>query len=245
MNCGNQTALLKTELSSMRSLKSTWHKLRALSSANVPAAGFAIILGIIPIAVILWMYMSVISSDISTDIKMILNLVVKTTSISLFIPMLLIAFNPLVLSEEYRICLKDVLKALRLYPRYLGFSLISGLFFVIFYIVCFGLPSFGSDPILRLVWIVLVNYWIAIILPAPVLMEKLSVSPVKAILLSYKHFHDLRWNIYLLALVLTILNALAFSLLIFPLLITIPLSWYAIRDYTNKLLEFELLSYRV
>ncbi len=29
----------------------------------------------------------------------------------------------------------------------------------------------GSDPILRLVWLVLVIYWLAILLPVPVLMN--------------------------------------------------------------------------
>lgn len=245
VECGNQTSVVKKELSAIQSLKKTWNAFQPHISANVPAAGFSIILGIIPIAIIVWIYITAITNEFNTDLQMILHLAIKTIAFSLFIPMLLISMKPLSSLDNYRITLKEVLSSLKSYPKYWLFSLISGFFFVLIHIVCFGLPSFGSDPILRLVWIVLINYWLAIILPAPVLMERLNVSPQKAILLSYKHFHDLRWNIYLLALVLFAMNALAFALLFFPLLVTIPLSWYVIRDYTNKLCDFELLSYRV
>jgi hypothetical protein len=92
---------------------------------------------------------------------------------------------------------------------------------------------------------VLVNYWVAIVAPAPVIMERLGINPFRAISLSYRHLHDVRWNIYLLVLVLGILNLLAFGLAIFPLLFSLPLSWFAIRDYTIKLEQFELFESRM
>jgi hypothetical protein len=121
------------------------------------------------------------------------------------------------------------------------------LFYSFIYLICFGLPNFGSLPILRLVWLVLVNYWIAIALPAVVLMEQFNWSPWFAIQKSYKHFHDLRWNIFLLALVLTFANLIAlglFFLLLIPLVFTLSLSLFAIRDYVRLLVDFELLDYR-
>jgi hypothetical protein len=78
--------------------------------------------------------------------------------------------------------------ALRCYPRYFLWTLINAVFFCIVYIICFGLPNFSSAPILHLVWLILVNYWIAIVLPSLVLMEELSINPWKAIIKSYQHF---------------------------------------------------------
>jgi len=101
---------------------------------------------------------------------------------------------------------------------------------------------------LRLVWLVLVNYWVAIVLPSLVLMEEMSYNPWKAIKKSYQHFQDVRWNIYLLALVLAGLNALGclfFWLLLIPEALILPLSLYAVRDYTRRLIDFELLNYRL
>jgi hypothetical protein len=87
---------------------------------------------------------------------------------------------------------------------------------------------------------VLVNYWIAVILPVPVLMERRDLSFWAALKLSYRHFHVVRWNMYLLVLALFILNSIAALLLIVPLVVTLPLSWFAVRDYTDLLLEYEL-----
>ena len=115
---------------------------------------------------------------------------------------------------------------------------------MLFYIICFGLPNFGSDPILRLVWIVLLNYWAAILLPVPMICETLNVNAFKGIRISIRHLQDVRWNIYLLVLVLGFINVLALFMFVFGLLITIPLTWYAIRDYTYTLIDFELLEYQ-
>jgi hypothetical protein len=91
------------------------------------------------------------------------------------------------------------------------------------------------------VWIVLINYYLALVLPVPVLMERKQLSFWAAFRVSYKYFHVVRWNIYLLALVLIVLNLVGFMLILVPLVITVPLSWYAIRDYTDLLLDFEII----
>jgi hypothetical protein len=160
-----------------------------------------------------------------------------------FAPFLLVAFAHVGKREDYQISLKDYGAALKQYPKYLLLGLGTGFYYALIYLICFGMPSFGSDPILRLVWVVLVNYWMAIILPVPALMEIKEIGVFRAIRLSYRHFHDIRWNLYLMALLLGILSSVATTLLLVGLLYMIPFFWFSVRDYTRKLIEFELLEY--
>ncbi len=244
VECGRQTDVVKQDLASMKSLGDTYGKFYPVKSASVPGAAFSLILGVIPMAVIIWLLNSIISLEDSTAMQMIMSLVIKSVAISVFVPFVLIGFNVINGSKDYKLELSGMLAALKTYPRYLLFALLSALYYSVLYIVCWGFPNFASLPILRLVWLVMLVYWVAIVLPAPVLMEKLGVSPLKAIRLSYRHFHDVRWNIFLLALVLAGMNALAFCLFFVPMVITLPLSLFAIRDYTERLVEYELLDYR-
>ena len=243
--CGTQSSVVKTDLSAISSLKQSYQKLTGHFSDSVPIASMATLLGIIPIAVIIFILSSVISLENGSDAQYLINLLIKSVLFSLFSPMALIPFAYVVSQNGHSMKLEGIAAYFKYYPKYLGFSLINAGYFALIHLICFGLPSFASDPILRLVWIVLLNYWLAIVLPVPILMEANGLSPLRAIRMSYKHFHDLRWNIYLLALVLAALNALAFSLAVFPLLFTLPLSYLAVRDYTMKLLEYELLDYRI
>lgn len=245
VSCGSQSPIVKTDLASMPSLKNTWNQISGNWSEYVPVAGIAIILGIIPMAAIIYIINFVIALESTTDLLYISNLLIKALLFSIFMPMVLIPFSKVAGKSDYSLKLDSLASFFKPYGKYLVFSLINALYFCLIHLICFGLPSFASDPILRLVWIVLVNYWIAIVLPAPVLMEVKQLSPFKAIAASYRHLHDLRWNIYLLVLVLAAINLFAFSLAIFPLLFSLPLSYFALRDYTMKLLEYELLEYRI
>ncbi|MDP2173369.1 MAG: hypothetical protein Q8M98_07720 [Candidatus Cloacimonadaceae bacterium] len=241
VGCGRQRPIVKTELSSMRSLGNTWAQAMKTKSANIPAGGFSVILGAIPIAVLIWLFSSIITFDGENLYSLLLGLAVKSIAFSLFVPFVLIGFNGIARKDEYSIGFKTMLSSLKSYPRYLVFSLTTALYYTIIYLICFGLPNFGSDPILRLVWVVLLNYWVAILLPVPALMERLQIPFFTALKTSYRHFHVVRWNLYLLALVLVLLNIAGAILFVVPLAITIPLSWFAIRDYTDLLLEYELI----
>lgn len=243
VSCGAQSPLVKNELSAWKSLKETRVKLKAKTAEMVPATGFSIILGIIPIAIISWIFHQYIHTEGTGQLLIIIA--AKSLLYSLFAPFVIIPMAVIGSSDDYRLKLRDLLLKLKDYPRYLLFCLLNALFGVIVYLICFGFPGFASDPILRLVWIVLLNYWAAIVLPAPIIMERRSMNPLKAIILSYRHFHDVRWNLYLLALVLGILNLAAFAIAIFPLLFSLPLSYFAIRDYVKLLEQYELLDYRI
>lgn len=247
VDCGRQTELVRNDLSAWKSIRESYHNFRPQASSAVPGIAFSVIAGLIPIALLIFLFNSIISIGNGSVIGTLLNLIVKAVSLSIFIPFVLIAFEPTSNHDKYSLSLAEMFSALRSYPKYLWFSLINAFYFVLIYIICFGLPNFSSHPILRLVWIVLVNYWVAICLPAVALISELKVSPWKAIKLSYRHFHDVRWNIYLLALILAVANlfsAVLFFLLLVPSVLSLAFSVFALRDYVRRLISFELLDYR-
>ncbi len=243
VECGRQTEIVKTDLSSMKSLKATYASFMPNKALAVPGSAVMLIAGILPTMILIWLFNKYISLETSTAIKMLVNLGVKSVALSIFIPIALSGFHAACNQDTYQLSFSSLTASLRSYPRYLVFTIISALYFSLIYIIGFGFPSFASLPFLRLVWIVLVNYWVAIAVPALVIMEQYPLNPWQAIKKSYHHFHDLRWNIYLLVLVLTIINLLAMLLLVVPLIITIPLSIFAVRDYIRKLISYELLDY--
>lgn len=240
MNCHRQSGLVRNELAAILSLKRTWDAYKQVRGQNVPLATPAILLGMIPLAIIVWVLNTSLALPSDTALKLVLAMIVNSAVLSIFIPFTLIGFKAVCEVPGYEAGKSLLASALKAYPRYLVFSLLNCLYFVVIYLICFGFPGFGSDPILRLVWLVLINYWVALVLPVPVLMERRKLSFLKALRLSYRHFHVVRWNIYLLSLVLFVINALAGLLFIVPLVITLPLSWFAIRDYTDLLLDYEL-----
>ncbi len=213
------------------------------------------------------LFPSLLSFDTNSTIGLLSHLLVKALSISIFFPFLLVGFHSIASKEASVSGKASVSLALAAYPRYLLLSLVSALYYVLIFVICFGLPKFGSDPILRLVWLVLAQYWIVVLLPVPVMMEEHDLSFFRALRLSYRHFHVVRWNMYLLLLVLILIIGIPFGISMFflaqafsasgganillllpallflvPLAVSIPYSWRAVRDYTNRLMEYELLS---
>jgi hypothetical protein len=50
-----------------------------------------------------------------------------------------------------------------------------------------------------------------------------------------------RWQLFLLGLILVLMNFVATALVLVPLIIILPLSWFAVRDYVDLLLEYEII----
>ncbi|GAB1365490.1 hypothetical protein MASR1M36_03610 [Candidatus Cloacimonadaceae bacterium] len=247
VDCGRQSQAVKNDLSAMASLAATYKKQRQSFSSSVPGFAFAVILGLIPICAVLYLFHSIISLDSNTVVGTFVNHLVKAIALSVFIPFILIAFKPICGKDNYSLGLSEMFSALRDYPRYFAYSLINALFFALIHLICYGVPGFSSHPILRLVWLILVNYWLAISVPALVLMEELPASAWAAIKKSYRHFHDVRWNLYLMVIVLGLMNLFAlllFFLLFVPSVLMLSLSVFALRDYVRRLIAFELLEYR-
>lgn len=198
----------------------------------------------IPIVLLTFLWGGLLNIDSETALHLLLQIGSKVLAYSIFVPFIFIGLAAISNRQDYEYSLPMLKDAFKRYHAYFALALISAVYYTLIYLICFGFPGFGSDPILRLVWIVLVNYWWAIILPVPVIAETQKVSMIKALSLSYRHFHDLRWNLYLLALVLVIINFLALVFFVVGLAFSLPLSIFAIRDYTQKLIDYRLLDYR-
>lgn len=243
-NCGHQTQVVNKDLSAWASFKRTWQKCRELKGQNVPAGALTILISVIPMLVLLYLLKGFGILDLA-EIKdtgiLLLNLLIIFVVVTPFVGIFLLPFKAVAKAKGHLVRIRDIFGEFNHNPQYGFLAVISVLYFVVIYLICFGLPNFGSDPILRLVWLVLVNYFFAVFLPVPILMDRKQVNPWKAFRISYKYFHVVRWQMYLLALILAVLNTIAFFLVLVPMLITIPLSWFAIRDYTDLVLEYEII----
>ncbi len=243
-NCGHQTQVVNKDLSAWASFKRTWQKCRELKGQNVPAGALTILISVIPLLVLLYLLKGFGILDLA-EIKdtgtLLLNLLIIFVVVTPFVGIFLLPFKAVAKAKGHLVRIRDIFGEFNHNPQYGLLAVISVLYFVVIYLICFGLPNFGSDPILRLVWLVLVNYFFAVFLPVPILMDQKQVNPWKAFRISYKYFHVVRWQMYLLALILAVLNTIAFFLVLVPMLITIPLSWFAIRDYTDLVLEYEII----
>lgn len=229
IKCGKQTDVIANDLSAVKSLKSSWKQYSAIKGNNFPIGIIAALTGVLPTLILIWLQNFGLSSLPPWQALLISNL-----TWLLFLPVLLLPFSMVAKKDVTVFSLADFWRAFSSYPRYLGLSLITVLFYLIIHFVCQG------DPILNLVWLVLVLYWIAIILPIPVLMERMQSNPYAMLKKVYLTAGDLRWNIFLLGFILFIVNLLAAAFLLVGLIITLPFSWIAIRNYTDKLIDFEV-----
>jgi hypothetical protein len=228
-NCGKRTDVLGNELSSVKSLVSTWKNYRQFRGINLPVGIIAALSGVLPLFLLLWL-MNYTLPGLPLWQLLLMHAFVWT----LFIPVLLVPFKAVCGNDDMKIDLKSFFSAFSSYGQYILFSFISVVFYVFIFFTCQG------DPILNLVWLVLVLYWVAIVLPVPVLMQRYRLGAFKALIMAYKHTGDVRWNLFLMAIILTLINLLATVLFVVGLAVTVPFTWYAIRDFSDKLIEFEV-----
>jgi hypothetical protein len=94
MQCGRHTSALKNELFSIKSLSETYRAYKVNMSSSLPGAAVAVILGLIPVAVLIWMFSSIIVLESNTTLQLLLNLLIKSIVFSLFFyTFMLMAFN--------------------------------------------------------------------------------------------------------------------------------------------------------
>lgn len=234
VKCGKRTEVLNRDLSATKSLNESWKKFKPLKGQNLPVGIVATLTGIIPLIILIWVlnYAFPFMAKLG---QMSMHIIVWT----FFIPVLVVPFREVCRSDGYTLTTKAYMSSFKAYGQYLVFSFISVVFYVTIFFVCKG------DPILNLVWLVLVLYWVAIALPVPVLMQRYQINAWEGIRISYKRAGDVRWNIFLMVIILFITNVLAAAALVIMLAVTIPFTWFAIRDYVDKLIEFEVFESKV
>jgi len=229
INCGKRTSVLSKDLSALNSLNDSWKKYKKIKGKNFPMGIWASLLGILPMFILIFILNFTLSEMPKWQIMILSNVVWL-----IFIPILLVPFQAVCKKDGYHISVQEYFASFSRYFHYLMFSLSSVGFYLIIFFICKG------DPILNLVWLVLVFYWIAIVFPVPVLMERFNINSLQAIKLAYKHAGDIRWNMFLMAIVLVITNILALAFFVIGLIISVPFTFFAIRDYVDKLIEFDI-----
>jgi len=113
VSCGTQSPVLKTELSALKSLRRTRESLRNKISEMVPASSFSIIFGVIPIAVLTWVFHNYIHTE--GTLQMLTNLGIKAILFSIFVPFIIMPFRVVSTEENYQLKLNDLIGNLSSY----------------------------------------------------------------------------------------------------------------------------------
>ncbi len=215
-NCGTETTIIKDKLSAKQAIRETWAEIKKEKSKAYIFSIFYVLIILLPISA---------AAFLLRDKYFILNGV-----LTVLVPLALIPFEFSNISE-FKI--GNYFANLKAYPKYLLFTFINIIYFFVIKIVCTGEPvfSFVFDPILHLVRLVLVLYWIAVVLPVPFIMNRYNVNPFKAVYAAYKGGAETRWQHFFIAFIMFVYIIVSTLLLGFGLLVTIPLTFLVIRHY--------------
>ncbi|MCD4650190.1 MAG: hypothetical protein K8S56_00155 [Candidatus Cloacimonetes bacterium] len=223
-HCGTETDFIEHNLSARQEITSDWKRFRKIDKSFRFSVFFILVI-LLPLGVVAWFTRS--------------NYWLNNMALLVLTPFALVPFS--LPNDTFSI--SAYVKSLRYYPSYLGFVAISIVYFFVLKVVCTGEPLYSLvyDPILHLVRLVMVLYWIAVILPAPVLIAKYGVNPWQAIMIAYKAGKNTRWQQFFLAVILTCANVVGLLTLGYGLLYSLPFSFYSISGYVQRMVECGLL----
>lgn len=224
--CGTHTGILAGKLSAKQNWSQTWQQFK--KNKSYPFSIFYVICILLPILLIV-----LHTSD---------NYWLSNAIFILVVPLALVPFGHRNYTTEPP-KIADYFQALKFYPYLLGFVFLNSLYFLILKIVCTGfLLNIVVDPILHIVRFILVLYWLSIVLPAPLIMLRQRINPLKAILIAHRASKEIRWQLFLLLLYIGFINALGALALGLGLLVTIPLSFAVLEKYYLNLEEVGLVN---
>ncbi|MDO9578823.1 MAG: hypothetical protein Q7J16_13150 [Candidatus Cloacimonadales bacterium] len=225
--CGTSTKALSTGLSAKQNWKQTWQEFKEVKASYYAFAIFMVI------CVFSFIGLSVV---LGAHYFWYNNLVLLLIAPLALIPF---SFESNFLAKPFTI--KLFFQHAQHYPKYFLFVLINIAWFIFLKILCTGaFLNIATDPILHEVRLILVLYWIAIVLPVPILMIRRKMNPFKAIYLSYKAGTETRWQQFFVVFFLFLINLLGLALIGLGLLVTIPFSYIMIERYYLRMEEYEL-----
>lgn len=195
---------------------------------------FNLFFGIITFIFIVLLGFHYFSFNYSSDLVRYLT---ENAIFLIFVPILLIPFGiqNVVMEIGYGKELNNHI--LKLLPKYYLFVLVNILIFSLFKFMCIG------DPVLRLIRVILVLWWLAVLVPIPVMITKYNLNLYKLTRLSLKGFEDLRWQMFWGYLLILGANILMIAPLYFGYLRYGSLPYRAINGYVEKVAENGLLNY--
>ena len=225
--CGEPTDALSGPLSAKENLKQVWSEFKPVKAKFYPFSIFIILTAFLLIGLAVYFTRG--------------NYFQTNLALLFIVPFALIplSFDENFISNHFTINM--FFSKLKYYPIFFLFTLINIVYFALMKIICTGYSlNIAVDPVLHIVRLIMVLYWIAIIVPAPVLMIRKKMNPVKAIIVSYKAGKETRWQQFYIAVFVFVLNIVGVALIGLGLLVTIPLSYILIERYYLRMDEFEL-----
>lgn len=225
--CGEPTEALSGPLSAKENLKQVWIEFKKVKAKFYPFSIFIILTAFLLIGLAVYFTRG--------------NYFQTNLALLIFVPFALIplSFDENFISNHFTINM--FFSKLKYYPIFFLFTLINIIYFALMKIICTGYSlNIAVDPILHIVRLIMVLYWIAIIVPTPILMIRKKMNPVSAIILSIKSGKETRWQQFFIAFIVFVLNIVGVLLIGLGLLVTIPLSFVLIERYYLRMDEFEL-----
>jgi len=225
--CGEPTEALAGPLSAKVNLKQVWNEFKTTKARFYPFSIFIILTAFLLIGLAVYFTRG--------------NYFQTNLALLFIVPFALIplSFEENFISNHFTINM--FFGKLKYYPVFFLFTLINIIYFALMKIICTGYSlNIAVDPILHIVRLIMVLYWIAIIVPTPILMIRKKINPVSAIILSIKAGKETRWQQFYIAFFVFILNIVGAALIGLGLLVTIPLSYVLIERYYLRMDEFEL-----
>ena len=233
--CGEPTGALSGPLSAKQNYKEAWDQFNKVKSKFYPFSIFIILTAFLLIG------LGILFSKNLAEIFKIEQYLFTNLMLLILVPFVFIPFG---FKEDFVInhfTIGRYFRGLKYYPQFFLLTLVNILYFTLLKVICTGYKlGITIDPILHLVRLVLVLYWITIVFPSVILIIRKRVNAFKAIVLCYKASAETRWQQFFLVVRIFLYNVLGAALAGLGLLVTIPLSYVIIEKYYEKLDEFEL-----
>jgi hypothetical protein len=219
--CGEPTKVLRKELSAVNNIKETWSNYKERKGQNFPFAIFFFFALIVPLGLIVYYTHH--------------DYWLHTLSLLVFLPLMFVPFAINVWKDQEVLAVKKYPACLKKYFRFLIFIVINVLFFAVLKII-----TTSVDPILNIVRLILVLYWLAIIVPYPHLLANKDIDPYRGWLKVFKGGKETRWQQFYTLLFLFVINVLGLALAGIGLLITIPFSIAVLERYYRQMDKYGL-----
>ncbi len=220
--CGEPTGALRGDLSARQTIKEVWSAYSLVKSENYSFAIFYFFALFVPLAVIL-------AATIN-------NYYLHNLALLFYLPLMFIPFS-MDNEDSGRYTVKGYFANLNYYFKYFIFIFLNILFFFIIKVI-----TDSVDPMLNIVRLILVLYWLAIVTPLPSLIGHRDISCLKGLILVHRGGKETRWQQFFLIVFATLINLLGLALIGIGLLVTIPFTFKFIDSYYQRMMKYELLS---
>lgn len=225
--CGTAGKALSTGLSARQNRLEAWREFKAVKSKYYAFAIFMIL------AVFSLIGLSVIWGA--------RHFLYNNLALLFIVPLALIPFSFEENFLQNHFTIGMYFKHLKYYPKFFLFVFINIIWFIFLKILCTGaFLNIATDPILHEVRLILVLYWLVIMSPAPILMIRRKMNPLKAMIKCYKATAETRWQQFFILSYLFIINLIGLAAAGLGLLVTIPFSYILLERYYLRMEEYEL-----